>query len=181
MISRDTKVTLPAPEEIRLTREFDAPRHLVYRAWTTPDLVSRWWSARRGTVTSVEIDLRVGGAWRYVMRSDDGTEAAFHGEYRLIVPDQRLVYTEVFESRPGVRALTTVTFQRTGGGTTLEMLIRYDNQRDRDEHARYMGEGLTDAMELLEQTARSMTRAAARAVRGHAAVGNRGTGPIRCR
>ena len=144
-------------DPILITRKFDAPRDLVYRAWTTPDLVGRWWSAGRGKVTSIEIDLRVGGAWRYVMQTDDGDEIAFHGEYREIVPGERLVYTEVFESRPDARAVTTITFQRTGGGTTLEMLIHYDNQRDRDEHARYMREGLTDAMDLLEQTARSMT------------------------
>jgi uncharacterized protein YndB with AHSA1/START domain len=72
-------VTLPSDEEILITREFDAPRHLVYRAWTTPELVRRWWSARRGEATLVEIDLRVGGAWRFVMVAD-GVEVAFHGE-----------------------------------------------------------------------------------------------------
>ena len=66
-------VTLPTDEQILITREFDAPRHLVYKAWTTPELVKRWWSGRRGAVTLAEIDLRVGGAWRYVM---DGRTAA---------------------------------------------------------------------------------------------------------
>jgi uncharacterized protein YndB with AHSA1/START domain len=86
-------VTLPTDEQILITREFDAPKHLVYRAWTTPELVRRWWTARRGEMTTCEIDLRVGGTWRYVMVADGGMEVAFHGEYREIVPDERLVTT----------------------------------------------------------------------------------------
>jgi hypothetical protein len=78
-------LTLPTDEQILITREFDAPRHLVYKAWTTPELVKRWWHANRGQVTLVEIDLRVGGKWRYVMVADDGFEVGFHGEYREIV------------------------------------------------------------------------------------------------
>src|SRR5215472_7777016 len=91
-------VTLPTDEQILITREFDAPKHLVYRAWTTPDLVRRWWAGRMGTVTSVEIDLRVGGRWRYAMVSDSGgVEVAFHGEYREIVPDERIVEANLFD------------------------------------------------------------------------------------
>src|SRR5919206_1841670 len=93
-------VTLPRENQILVTREFDAPRHLVYRAWTTPELVRRWWSGRRGEVTSVEIDLRVGGTWRYVMVANEGFEVAFHGEYRELVPNERIVSTEVFEGMP---------------------------------------------------------------------------------
>src|SRR4051794_8262444 len=90
-------VTLPSDTQIRITREFDAPRHLVYRAYTTPELVKRWWSGDRGEVASAEIDLRVAGAWRYVMSANGGFEVAFHGEFREIVPNERLVFTEVFE------------------------------------------------------------------------------------
>ena len=78
--SRSAKVTLPSDEQILITREFDAPKHLVYKAYTTPELVKRWWHANRGEATIAEIDLRVGGAWRYVMVTDDGFEVAFHGE-----------------------------------------------------------------------------------------------------
>lgn len=146
-------VTLPASEEILITREFAAPRHLVYRAWTTPELVRRWWSGRRGEVTSVEMDLRVGGAWRYVMVAGDGSGVAFHGEYREIVPDERIVYTEVLEGRPEAQALTTVTFSAAGGRTTVAILVRYDSEQDRDTHRRYMRRGLAEALDLLEQTA----------------------------
>src|SRR5919201_6586742 len=93
-------LTLPTDEQILITREFDAPRHLVYKAWTTPELVKRWWHANRGRVTMVEIDLRVGGKWRYVMAADDGMEVGFHGEYREIVPNERIVSTEVYEGLP---------------------------------------------------------------------------------
>jgi uncharacterized protein YndB with AHSA1/START domain len=95
--SRKATVTLPTDEQILITREFDAPRHLVYKAWTTPELVKRWWSGHRGEVTTAEIDLRVGGRWRYVMVADGGFEVGFHGEYREIVPDERIVNTEVYE------------------------------------------------------------------------------------
>ena len=85
--SATASVTLPTDEQILITRAFDAPKHLVYRAWTTPELVRRWWSGRRGEMTLVEMDFRVGGAWRYVMNARDGHEVGFHGEYREIVPD----------------------------------------------------------------------------------------------
>src|ERR687895_1949347 len=91
-------VTLPTDEQILITREFAAPKELVYKAFTTPELVKRWWSANRGEVTIAEIDLRVGGTWRYVMvTTDGGFEVGFHGEYREIVPNERIVSTEVFE------------------------------------------------------------------------------------
>jgi uncharacterized protein YndB with AHSA1/START domain len=70
-------VTFPTDEQVLITREFDAPRHLVYKAWTTPELVKRWWSGKQGEMTLAAIDLRVGGRWRYVMVANDGTEAAF--------------------------------------------------------------------------------------------------------
>ena len=112
-------VTLPSDTEILITREFDAPRRLVYRAWTTPELVRRWWSGHRGEMTVAEIDLRVGGRWRYVMVADGGFEVAFHGEYREIVPDE-LVHTEVFEmpGAPEGSRPSTVTFSEAGGRTT---------------------------------------------------------------
>ena len=84
--SRRAVVTLPEDTQILITREFDAPARLVYRAWTEPELVRRWWSGDRGEVTSAEIDLRVGGTWRYVMTANAGFEVAFHGEYRELVP-----------------------------------------------------------------------------------------------
>ena len=98
--SGTAKVTLPADNQILITREFNAPRHLVWRAYTTPDLVKRWWAGEKGTVSSAEIDLRVGGRWRYVMTANGGFEVAFHGEYREIEAPDRLVNTEAYEGIP---------------------------------------------------------------------------------
>jgi uncharacterized protein YndB with AHSA1/START domain/dihydrofolate reductase len=151
--SRAAEVTLPTDEQILIRREFEAPRRLVYRAWTTPELVRRWWSGKRGQVTVAEIDLRVGGRWRYVMAADGGGEVAFHGEYREIVPDERLVYTEVLDGAPGAHALTSVTFTEAAGRTTLAILVQYDNRQDRDAHLDYMGDGLAEALDLLEREA----------------------------
>ena len=81
-------VTLPTDRQILITREFDAPKHLVFKAWTTPDLVRRWWPTDRGEMTVCEIDLRVGGTWRYVMVTETGFEVGFHGEFRELVPDE---------------------------------------------------------------------------------------------
>ena len=149
------KVTFPTDERILIVRDFDAPRELIYRAWTTPGLVSRWWSGPRGAMKSAEIDLRVGGGWRFVLVSGDGAEFAFRGRYREIVPGERLVYTEVFEPSPDAEALTTVTFTEVEGRTTLEILIQYDNRQDRDAHSAYMGDGLQEALSLLEEVASS--------------------------
>src|SRR5919204_998850 len=92
--SKRATVTLPTDEQILISREFDAPKHLVYKAYTTPELVKRWWHANRGRMTIAEIDLRVAGRWRSVMVTDGGLEGGFHGEYREIVPNERIVSTE---------------------------------------------------------------------------------------
>jgi uncharacterized protein YndB with AHSA1/START domain len=154
------RVTLAADAQILITRDFDAPRHLVFRAWTTPELGKRWWPAHRGDVTSIDIDLRVGGRWRYAMMANEGFEVAFHGEYREIVPNERIVHTEVFEARPAVEALTSVTFTEADGRTTVAILVQYDNEPDRDTHYAYMQDGLQDGMDLLEQTLISVAGAA---------------------
>ena len=86
--SGTAKVTLPTDRQILITREFDAPKHLVFQAWTTPDLVRRWWTTDRGEMTVCEIDLKVGGTWRYVMVTPTGFEVGFHGEFREILPDE---------------------------------------------------------------------------------------------
>jgi uncharacterized protein YndB with AHSA1/START domain len=144
-------VSLPSDTEILITREFAAPRHLVYRAWTTPELIRRWWAGRRGTVTSIEVDLRVGGGWRYVMEANGGFEVAFHGEYREIVPDERLVSTEVYEGFPDAQALTTLTLTETAGRTTARVLVAHTSRAHRDAHVESgMEGGLREALDLLE-------------------------------
>jgi uncharacterized protein YndB with AHSA1/START domain len=150
-------VTLPADEQILITREFDAPRNLVYKAWTTPELVKQWWSAKRGEVTVADIDLRVGGTWRYVMVADGGFEVAFHGEFREIVPNERIVATEVYEGMPDAEALNTLTLTEVDGRTVLEILVQHSSKEHRDAHIESgMEAGLQDALDLLEQVAISL-------------------------
>ena len=155
--SGTAKVTLPADDQILITREFDAPKHLVYEAWTTPELVRRWWSGRRGEMTLAEIDLRVGGSWRYVMVADGGFEVGFHGEFREIVPNERIVYTEVYEGMPEGEAVNTLTLTEAGGRTTLEVLVQHQNKEHRDGHINSgMEGGMQESMDLLEEVAVSL-------------------------
>jgi uncharacterized protein YndB with AHSA1/START domain len=157
--SGTANVTLPTDEQILITREFDAPKHLVYQAYTTPELVKRWWHANRGEMTVCEIDLRVGGAWRYVMATTEGGyEVAFHGEYREIVPNERIVSTEVYEGMPGAEALDTLTLTEVEGRTTLEILVQHQSKEHRDAHIDSgMEAGLQDAMDLLARVANSLS------------------------
>ena len=159
--SQSARVTLPTDEQILITREFDAPKHLVFKAITTPELVKRWWNAKRGEVTIAEIDLRVGGKWRYVMVTPDGFEVGFHGEYREIVPNERVVSTEIYEGLPeGVpeeASVNTTTFTEENGRTTLEILVQHSNKQFRDMHVESgMEDGLQDALDLLEEIAVSL-------------------------
>jgi uncharacterized protein YndB with AHSA1/START domain len=157
MSSGTATVSLPTDEQILITREFDAPRHLVWKAWTTPELVRRWWHANRGEMTVAEIDLRVGGTWRYAMVTPDGFEVAFHGEYREIVPDERLVSTEVYEGFPDGEAVDTVTLTEENGRTTMTLLVQHSSKAHRDAHIESgMEAGLQDALDLLEQVAGSL-------------------------
>ena len=155
-------VELPTDDQILITREFDAPKDLVYKAWTTPELVKRWWNAKRGEVTVAEIDLRVGGKWRSVMIADGGVEVGFHGEYREIVPNERIVSTEVYEGAPqgddGEQGtLNTLTLTEKDGRTTLTVLVQAPSKEVRDAIIESgMEAGMQDAMDLLEEVAISL-------------------------
>jgi uncharacterized protein YndB with AHSA1/START domain len=166
-VSSGTAVlTLPSDTQILMTREFDAPKHLVFEAYTKPEHVRRWWAGRNGEVTSCEVDLRVGGTWRYVMvTSQGGFEVAFHGEFQEIVPDERIVTTEVFEGMPdgtgGGEVLTTVTFTEVGGRTTLQMLTDCDSTETRDAIlATGMEDGAQGSLDALERVAVELRRPA---------------------
>jgi uncharacterized protein YndB with AHSA1/START domain len=155
-------VTLPTDEQILIQREFDAPKELVFKAYTTPELVKRWWNAKRGEVTIAEIDLRFGGRWRYVMIADGGSEVGFHGEYREIVPNEKIVSTEIFEGipegvYPGNATLNTATFTEVDGRTKLELLVEAPSKEIRDAIIESgMEAGLQDALDLLEEVAISL-------------------------
>jgi uncharacterized protein YndB with AHSA1/START domain len=158
--SGKAELTLPTDEQILIKREFNAPKHLVYKAFTTPELVRRWWHAKRGELTTCEIDLRVGGKWRYVMVTEDGMEVGFHGEYREIVPNERIVSTEAFEGIPNAdehASVNTATLTEVDGRTTLAILVEHPNKEGRDAHINSgMEAGLQDALDLLEEVANSL-------------------------
>jgi uncharacterized protein YndB with AHSA1/START domain len=122
-------ITLPSDTEIRMTRVLDAPRNLVWTAMTQPEHIKRWWG--RGNPLDVTLDLRPGGSYRYVEHAD-GSEYAFRGEIREIVPQQRIVQTFEFEGMPGHVAVETLELDETDGKTTITITSVFDNQEDRD-------------------------------------------------
>jgi uncharacterized protein YndB with AHSA1/START domain len=153
------KVTTPSDTEILIERDFDAPKQLVYKAYTTPELVRRWWPGERGEMETCEIDLRVGGKWRYAMVAKGGFQVAFHGEYSEIVPNERLVTTEVYEGAPpGLEdPITIATFTEGDGRTTLSMLTQVESREVRDMIIDSgMEGGVQEGMDLLEQIAREL-------------------------
>ena len=156
--SRTATVALLTDRQILVTREFEAPKHLIYRAWTEPELVRRWWHAGRGEMTAAEIDLRVGGTYRFAAVTPDGMEVAFHGEYREIVPEERIVSTEVYEGAPGSEdTVNTLTLDENDGRTTVTMLIEAKSKEERDAIiVSGMEDGLQDALDLLEGVAQSL-------------------------
>jgi uncharacterized protein YndB with AHSA1/START domain len=130
-------VTLPSDTEILITRAFDAPADLVFQAYTTPELVKRWWGFETSEWLVCEVDLRVGGTWRYVTREEGGFEVAFHGEYREIDAPHRLVSTEVYEGAPvpdpdDAGTLNIVTLDEADGVTTMTVLVQAPSQEVRD-------------------------------------------------
>lgn len=131
--SSSFNVTTPSEHEIRMTRLFDAPRRLVFEAMTKPEHVKRWWGqlGEGYSVPVCEIDLRPGGAWRFVNRHPHG-EVAFYGEYREITPPSRLVFTEIFEQYPDTVSVVTTVFTEEGSKTRMTATVRYPSLEVRD-------------------------------------------------
>ncbi len=149
------RITFPSDREIRIVRVFDVPKALVFRAWTTPELVREWWAGDTGTVVAVTIDLRPGGHWLFRSIGADGVASTFSGEYLVVEQDEFLSFTEVWEDRPEAVATTSVRFVGREQGTEVTILITYASRGDRDEHRRYMMSGLRAALDALEQTSRT--------------------------
>ena len=151
--SGDFTLTLPSDRELVMRRTFDAPRRLVFEAWTRPEHVKQWYGCRKVSLIVCEIDLRVGGAYLYVMRAPDGVDHAMQGVYREIVPPEHLVYTEGYVTRgfESNEATVTVTFVEKGGRTTLTARSVYPSVEDRDGH---LNSGMeTGAAETLDRLA----------------------------
>lgn len=133
-------VTLPSDREIVITREFDAPAALVFKVWTTPELVKRWWGFETSEWLMCDIDLREGGAWRYMVRDTWG-DIGFHGEFLSIEAPHRIVSTEVFEGFPDAASVNTITFEELDGVTTMTTTILHETQEHRDGHIQSGMEG----------------------------------------
>ena len=152
------KVTTPSDREIRMTRLFDAPRRLVFEAMSKPEHIKQWWG-RLGDGYSVpvcEVDLRVGGAWRFVNRHPQG-EAAFYGVYREINPPERVVFTEIFEPFPDAESVVTAVLTEENGKTRLTVTASYPSVEVRDMVLQTgMAGGAALSYDRLEEVARTL-------------------------
>jgi uncharacterized protein YndB with AHSA1/START domain len=143
--------------EVEITRVFEAPRRLVFEAYSTPEHMQRWWGPRETTMVHCEMDFRPGGAWRYVLRKANGQEYAFRGEYREIVAPERLVQTFEVEGMPGAVTLETHVFTEHDGKTTLSVTSRVNSIEARDGMINSgMEKGAAETYDRLEEHLRTM-------------------------
>lgn len=154
-------VSTPSDCEIRMTRLFDAPRALVFEAMTKPEHIRHWWGNLGDgySVPTCEVDLRVGGKWRFVNRTPKGESAVFYGEYREINPPARVVFTEIFEPYPDVVSVVTSELIEENGKTRLVATVAYPSREVRDMvRATGMERGAAISYDRLEEVARSLSR-----------------------
>ena len=145
-------VSLPSDREIVLTRTFDAPRELVFEAHSKAEHMRQWWGPRKYEIALCEIDFRPGGTWRMVHRGPDGEEFGFHGEYREIVPPEKIVWTFEFEGAPGSVSVETATFEERDGKTILTASAVYDSAEARDAMLQTgMEDGAADTYDRLAE------------------------------
>jgi uncharacterized protein YndB with AHSA1/START domain len=140
----------PGKQDITITRVFDAPRELVFKAFTDPELLPQWWGPKRYTTTVDRMEVRTGGIWRYLQRDSAGNEFAFHGVYHAAISPERLVYTFEFEGMPGHISLETVTLQDQAGKTLLTNQTVFQSVADRDGmYQSGMKEGASESMDRI--------------------------------
>jgi uncharacterized protein YndB with AHSA1/START domain len=150
--SGELTVTTPSDREIVMTREFNAPRELVFKAHSSCEDLSRWWGPRKYEFASCDIDFRPGGKWRIVHRGPDGEEYAFRGEYREIVPPERIVWTFEFEGFPGNVSVETLSLEEQDGKTMFRATSVYDTVEQRDAMLKSgMEEGASESMDRLDE------------------------------
>ena len=150
-------VAEPGMHALAMTRDFNAPRALVFKAMTDPTFIPRWWGSNDYTTTVDKMDVRMGGIWRYVSRDADGNEFAFRGVYHQIMPPERLVYTFEWEGMPGHILLETVTFEERGGKTTVTDSSVFQSVEDRDGMIQQgMEDGANETWDRLEELLRAM-------------------------
>ena len=161
MTTESLKVTTPTDREIVMFRDFAARRELVFRAFTDPKLIPKWWGWRNHTTTVDKMDVRPGGVWRFVCRDPKGNVYAFNGVYREVVPPEKLVYTFEFEPMPGHGMTETVTFQEQNGKTRVTTSSAYKSKEDRDGMiASGMERGAAESYDRLEELLATLSRTA---------------------
>jgi uncharacterized protein YndB with AHSA1/START domain len=140
----------PGKQEVTITRVFNAPRDLVFKAYTDPNLLPQWWGPKGVTTIVEKMDVKFGGAWRYIHRAPGEVEYAFRGVYHEVVPSERLVYTFEFEPMPGHVMLETITFEDQDGQTRLTDKSVFQSVEDRDGMIQSgMESGATESMDRL--------------------------------
>jgi len=139
--SGSARVTLPSDTEILIERDFDAPAELLFAVWTDPEHVRNWWGFPDHPMIVCEIDLRVGGSWRYVVEHPDAGAIGWHGIYREIERPGRLVSTEVFEGYPDGESLNYLTLAERDGVTTMSVRVVHQTKENRDGHVNSGMEG----------------------------------------
>jgi uncharacterized protein YndB with AHSA1/START domain len=150
--SGKTTVTTPTDTEIRMSRVFDAPRELVFEAHSSAEHMRNWWGPRKYETISAEVDFRPGGKWRVVHRGPDGDEYAFRGEFREIVPPERITWTFEFEGAPGQISVETVSFEERDGKTTVSVISDLGSKEARDAMLESgMAEGADETYDRLDE------------------------------
>jgi uncharacterized protein YndB with AHSA1/START domain len=150
-------VTTPSDTEIQMTRVFDAPRDLVFEAHSSAEHMKNWWGPRKYETIAAEVDFRPGGKWRIVHRGPDGEEYGFHGEFREIVPPERITWTFEFEGAPGQVAVETVSLKEHEGKTTMTVISDAGTKEARDAVLESgMTEGAAETFERLEEYLETM-------------------------
>ena len=150
--SGKTTVTTPTDTEIRMSRVFDAPRDLVFEAHSSAEHMRNWWGPRNYETISAEVDFRPGGKWRVVHRGPDGDEYAFRGEFREIVPPERITWTFEFEGAPGQISVETVSFEERDGTTTVSVVSDLGSKEARDAMLESgMAEGADETYDRLDE------------------------------
>ena len=144
-------VSLPSDREIRLTRAFKAPRHLVYDAFSKPEILKRWFGPRGWSLVTCDVDARIGGGFRFVLRAPNGRELGMRGVYRELSPPARSVHMESFDDFPGESQVTAV-FTEHEGHTTLVATILYHSREVRDAVIKSgMEHGAAESYDKLEE------------------------------
>jgi uncharacterized protein YndB with AHSA1/START domain len=157
-MSETSFVAEPGKQEVIVTREFDAPRDLVFKAYTDPDLRSQWWGPSRLTTKVEKLEARPGGIWRIVQRDPEGNEYGFHGVFHEATLE-RTVDTFEWEGMPGHVSLQTATLEEHGGRTTLKLNVVFQSVEDRDGmYQSGMHEGMTEGFERLDALLQRLRR-----------------------